>query len=389
MRSLHKIILRLLEYQFVFFLPRKAKYLIHGPITDVIFKYISPNECNNINLSKEVNIPIFILSLFHLNSLKSFQNYENLYINHVNPQVILTFIDNNLNFFKLKNKNTNFKTIAIQNGQRAAVADIFTEKNFKEKKENNIEYTADYILCFNKSIGKFYSKLIKTKIIPIGSLINNIVSLPREIGSNKILFISQFRQKEKGSESMYFDNENNPVCHDNFYKAECLILPYLLGFCKQNNYLLQICGCKLEDEQKLEKAFYDEMLREASWEYLPRKGKMSSYENIGRANIIINIDSTLGYEALAQGKKVAFFSIRGFLLHEPSFSFAWPGDKEKGKYFSTNTPNSQEYYRILNYLINVSEADWSNVVRQSREEIMEYDPGNTKLTGLIKKLENA
>jgi surface carbohydrate biosynthesis protein len=302
----------------------------------------------------------------------------------------LTFIDNDLNFYKLKKKNTNFKTIAIQNGQRAAIVDIFTQKNFKEKRINNIEYTADYILCFGKSIGNLYSQLIKAEIIPIGSFINNFISFAQEIDSNKILFISQFRLIENQEKVMYFDNENNPVLFDDFYKAESLILPYLSFFCEKNDYILQICGCKMGAEQKQEKAFYDERLKNSSWEYLPRNGKRSSYEHIGRANIIINIDSTLGYEALAQGKKVAFFSIRGSLMNEPSLNFNWPdNENEMYKAFSTNLASDHEYDRILNNLINISESDWENIVLQSRESIMAYDPGNTKFIDLMKKLDNA
>ena len=74
-------------------------------------------------------------------------------------------------------------------------------------------------------------------------------------------------------------------------------------------------------------------------------------------------------------------------MNEPSLNFNWPENQnEMYKAFLTNLASDHEYDRILNNLINMSESDWGNIVLQSRESVMAYDPGNTKFVDLMKKL---
>ena len=60
----------------------------------------------------------------------SYKNYLDEYIKFVNPKVLITWIDNNLNFYEYKDQR--IKKIAIQNARRTALSnDLFFGVNKK------------------------------------------------------------------------------------------------------------------------------------------------------------------------------------------------------------------------------------------------------------------
>ena len=78
-------------------------------------------------------------------------NYFKKYIEKSEADLIITFIDNNLIFYKLKKFFSLKKFIAIQNGLfRMAYGDIFG----RLKKVKDKDLSADMIFTFNKNIGK-------------------------------------------------------------------------------------------------------------------------------------------------------------------------------------------------------------------------------------------
>jgi len=54
--------------------------------------------------------------------------------------------------------------------------------------------------------------------------------------------------------------------------------------------------------------------------------KKKIFKNLDESSLIITLDSTLGYEAIARGKKVLFFSVRNNLDRETKnrIAFCWP-----------------------------------------------------------------
>ena len=93
------------------------------------------------------------------------------FIKSVNPKIVLTFIDNNLTFYKLR-KYLNIPTAFVQNGNRTSFDDIFGKL---EKLNNNEtkDLKVDMMFVFNDATGEKYKKYISGDYIKIGSVMSN------------------------------------------------------------------------------------------------------------------------------------------------------------------------------------------------------------------------
>ena len=90
--------------------------------------------------------------------------------------------------------------------------------------------------------------------------------------------------------------------------------------------------------------------------------------------------STLGYEAIARGKKVAFFSMD----HCAGANFGWPLINEKKGHFFSNSCDESEIYRIINYLFGISDEKWKKSISIYQEGLFFYDKDNLKLKEFLK-----
>merc|ERR1711991_1044691 len=103
---------------------------------------------------------ILILDIYNKELIKILFNlqfkmiyYIHHYIKTVNPKIIITFTDNSIFFYKLKKDFPNIKFIAVQNGYRRRVGDIYDNLS-----KNKDKLMADYIFTFGKLTGDTYSK---------------------------------------------------------------------------------------------------------------------------------------------------------------------------------------------------------------------------------------
>ena len=122
--------------------------------------------------SEKVNLYILFKAL--LTFKFSVQKYYEVFINQVNPKVIVTFTDNNVLFYKLKKKYGQTK-IFIQNAWEPADND----PKLEIKKKKNKNFSVDYMLVFNDQIGKRYSNFINGKYKSIGSFRSNLFPLKK------------------------------------------------------------------------------------------------------------------------------------------------------------------------------------------------------------------
>ena len=84
-------------------------------INYVNFGYFDESKLNEnedfkiLNLRYELNLIILILSILSFKKKTISQKYIETYIKHVNPKILITFIDNNIFFYDLKLKSKDFK----------------------------------------------------------------------------------------------------------------------------------------------------------------------------------------------------------------------------------------------------------------------------------------
>ena len=157
------------------------------------------------------------------------ENYIKFYFQSVNPKIIITSIDNNKNFYLLKNLYDKAKYISVQNAMRTTKKDIFAELN--ELKKYKKKYRCDYICTFNKDFGKLYQSFCLTNILCTGSILsNNNRIIKRKELKFPILYISTYR---KGSDNEIF--LQNPLTTNKEYREkEIKLIKLISTFMKMN-----------------------------------------------------------------------------------------------------------------------------------------------------------
>ena len=273
---------------------------------------------------------LFIAFLKYFHKI-TFEMYVSEFIKKSNPTCVITFIDNTVYFYKLKQYNPGIFFLSIQNGWRDNV--LF--EIFRNTKLNRNNFCSDYLFCFGEVVGSHYRHFIDTNVVPIGSFKSNSVPIKKNDPSKipEVVFISQYRVPVQSSDGPCMPIGERNVPWDQFYNSELILLPLLCDFCLHNNLVFKICG---GSESQNEKEFFQRVLKNRKFEYIQRFDTYSSYTEIDNADIIVYIDSTLGYEALGRGLKVAAFTIRGNDLETDDHDFGFHADLPKKGPFWTN-----------------------------------------------------
>lgn len=367
-KSLYK---KLKSYRILIFkLPPKKDFLLYGDIHVLFLRNYFNFTLLNISKEKKIYL-FFVLKLLIKFNKINFENYSIEFINYVKPKYVLTFLDNNLNFYKLKNTFPQIKFVAIQNAPR-------TEKNFVTNLKN---LKSDYILTWGDLIQKKYEKIIKSKFITIGSLLNNHFKLKKFKKKKELLFISSGYPI---NQYMYMPVRKK-ILSSKFYNAEEILLPKILKYCKKNNLKLVIRGRYVSSDNK-EFLFFNKILGN-NFSFLPRKkdDDYSTYTISDRYKYIACIDTSFGIEAICRDKKVAIFDIRYKLTNNLSARILWPLNKNKINFnLVAKNFSYKEVDRVLSNLIKSNKVN--NLNNKIMNELIIYDPGNKKFKNFLKKI---
>ncbi len=353
-----------LKKKIVFNFPSKKKYLFY----DYVKRYdcIIKARYEKINFREEINFFVLIFSLFFLkkNKFKLKKTYIDAYFFIVKPKIVFTFTDNDLSFYNLKIDYLNIKFISIQNGTRSRSGDIF------EQKKNDSNLLCDKIYVHNKYISKEYQKIIKTKTVTSGSLLNNFYKKKNGIKYD-LTFISQFESKENFSFKNYL---GKPILWKEYYSAEKKVLKIIKKFVKDNNLSLNICA-RFRLNNSAEKKFYNNILKKDFLFSVPNKYN-NQYDICDKSKLVVFIDSTLGYESISRGNKTLGFSIRNEIVNDYSFSFGWP------KYFTLRGPSwisiydKKTMYKLLHDNFFLDKKYWNKINKRHLKDLMVMKKNN-------------
>lgn len=353
-------------------LKKKNYLIIENSNSEIIKKYIGKKNVQIVSFNNSINI-LLIIILFLKRMKISKINYYNLAITLVNPKIIITAIDTDKTFYKLKYSFKRKIFISIQNGYRL-------DHNFIVKK--NEKLWCDQIFCLGNQNIKFFQKRIKANILPIGSLKNNyIVKKKNEIKEkNCFAYISQYRKIVDTNKQYYHYKK---ISWKDYGALEKKLIINFYNFCSNKKIPFYIVGCDFNYEE--EKLWYEKLLNSKKINFIERKKFDSSYIFLQRSRYIVCMDSTLGYEFLGRGKKVIFFSrsTKKLKTLDNEFKFGFPYIKNNKGFFYSDLVSNQEIRRLVNNLTQISDRNWLKKIDKIKSQLMIYDPGNK---AVIKKL---
>lgn len=355
---------KLSKIKFRLKIPSQKKILIYdNNSTKIISKILDKNYNILMTRFEEISLPILFISCLFF--FFDFIRLKNLYFNYLktfiiisNPKVIITFIDNDKNFYKFKKNFQNKKFIAIQNGYRFYKDDFFESIDRAEKK-----FQCDEYYCFGDGVKKYLENRIDSKIITSGSVKNNYCK--RKISSKSgICFISSF------------GISNN--------KFEKKILTNLNFFCKKKKLKLYILARTKKNE---EYKFFKKILMKNNFIYVARKDNIcQSYNLIDKVELSISLNATLGYENLSRGNKTFFLNVNERNLNCNSFlKFGYPNNFSNIGYFWTDRYEEQNFISQINKIYNELPAIWLSKTTKIIKKIIIYDNGNKNLLKRLQK----
>jgi len=155
--------------------------------------------------------------------------------------------------------------------------------------------------------------------------------------------------------------------------------------CAREAWEFRVAG-KRADDVVGEREFWGEICRPHPYMFFPRDTKSSSYEILDDCDLIVTIDSTLGYEMIARGTRVIFISERARILggdEARQFTFGFPDDFPDEGLFWTNSTDLRHVLSMMRRVLTMSDLEWDLCSEFVRERLMVFDAGNTHLHQLI------
>ena len=185
----------------------------------------------------------------------------------------------------------------------------------------------------------------------------------------------------------YYMGENFFSQEDFFGQCDRLIIHNLVNYAKDKNKRFMIIPRNPRgSELRIREEAYFNSTAAGEPEYLDTKGFYPGYTAVDVAEVVVMVDSTLGYESIARGNKTAIFSIRGGLLGLPDWTYGWPADFPDEGLFWTNNPDPDSFIRILDYLFEVGDVQWRKDLEDTNfSSLMVYDSENSALQTILEK----
>ena len=231
------------NFKFSFALPKGQQVaLADASGISILNKYIPQKDISIIDI-EQLNVFAVLRMLFA--GKKSLFDYTVAYIKTFKPQFVFTFLDNNVDFYKLAAIFPNTKFIAIQNGQRANYANQLGFGFFDLLKNESAKNTlsAHAICVLGTAAADQYTQFIEAKPVVTGSLKNNLIGNQiKPTDHFDIVYVSQHAPFEIPNSEVKFFFGNRSITADQFYTIEQKIVRFLAARSKQTNQSFAVLG---------------------------------------------------------------------------------------------------------------------------------------------------
>ena len=365
------MIKNILKTRLSFKKPKSSKLLIFDKHkTDFVLSKFGKINYSVLQIRyEELNIYVLYKMIFNFKfNLTFMQNYILVYISVVRPKLIITFIDNNVFFYKLKNYFPRTKTLVIQNGLSAQ----FFFKRIKNEKKLRV----DFVLCWGKVVSRKFKSFFNSKNYEIGSIRSNEVRLERyKKNEKKFYLISGF-----GSISRL--DYNNEIIQKKI-KLMSKVLNSVYEMCKNNGLKFYILKkTNLLEETK----YYKNILKDKQFYFEKKTDSFSNYKVIDKNKYFLSFDSAMGLEAISRGAKVMILNFQKCFNLPYNFNVLWGTKLNKNGPFWSSTYSQKNIEKNFKFLISSNNYTWKKKSKNFKQLLNIYDYQNTKFKKILKKI---
>jgi len=382
-------VIQVLRFNLSFnFRKRKQVAIFDASGLSLLSEYIYQKDISIIDVD---HMNVFAALRMLVSGKKSFFDYTVAYLKIFKQRYVFTFIDNNVNFYKIANLFPDIKFIAIQNGLRANYANQAGGGFFDVLQRESLkgDLSAHAICVFGKSSGDQFAKYVRAERIITGSLKNNLIG---EDFSNApkfdVVLISQHSpfQIPTSEARFYFGDQSFSAAE--FYLIEQRVANFLSERAVRTNQSFAVLG-KRTDSDPFEREFFVSAAKPYPIQFFPRTSESSTYEFCKSAALIVTVDSAIGHEFLGRGKKVVFLSGRINAVNDDlsremhDTDFGYPLELGACGPFWTNSANESEFERIIESVQTMTHVQWASTISPYNDLLMAYQPGNSAFIQLL------
>ncbi len=377
---------------FRWFLPQCADIVIFDRTSSDIFDgYLSEHRVAYLSTRKEEIWLLVLIAALFVRVIKPMplrMSYYYVFLLVTRPSVVLTAIDNNLDFFRLKGLLPHVKTVFIQNGRRSINRDLFSSID----KADRIKNYVDKMFVFSLPVADLYSEYVMGSFELTGSFrLNKFLSKPASSDkrgrSNSITYVSSWRRPKGGNQPFCVSANGLPVSHESCFEVDAMAFKYLMEWARERALRVRVLSPSREhsDLSLQEYKFYEDLASGESdaFEFLVPSTTDEAYASVLSSSLVAGVDSTLCLEGLAAGVRTALFHCRGNALGWKDWSFGWPADLPESGDFWTSTPDRNYFRSALDFAYLSSESEWSESVSMIISEVLEVDIGNSSFVKYI------
>jgi surface carbohydrate biosynthesis protein len=365
--------------------------------SDAVTQLLAPGTYDVFdNHFEVVNVPVLIRTL--INGGRSWYDYCRSFIVTAQPRLLVSAIDSNAHLYTFKNVSPSTHVVVIQNGIRGTGApvplgDLWTTLR---REFPDVRPTADLLVTFGADHSAMYRRHITCDTAEIGSAKNNSITLPAADDDRRhghVVFISQYSGLDhadifpegRTSSTLTYLGER-PVSASAFHSVDGRVARSLARTCSERGLRLTIIGRRPASFTH-ERKFFEKWCDGFPFDFVPKGSETASYEIAAGAELAVCIDSTLGYELLARGRRVAFVAARGTNLRNEGctdddtaqFRFGFPSPLGGEGEFWTSKDSDDDVIRVVDFARTCDDGAWKRAISPVVPRVMVFDPGNTRL----------
>ncbi|MFM8015775.1 MAG: LA_1612 family putative O-antigen biosynthesis protein [Actinomycetota bacterium] len=372
-----------------FSIPRRVRLVYFGRIgLGILRNYITETN-TTIYENPRIRLNVWVALRMLLSGKRTEYAYYRAFLRWTKPHAVITMEDNNITFYATKAISPTCKTIAVQNGVRNSHSHA-ADSDFKHdlQRLNKEGYDADIISTLGGLGSNFYRDALsdsRAHLIEVGHLMNNALTLASTSDTNRrLVYISKFPNRGAAGVDPEWDSKiilylgEVGLTARQYYNIEAVAARACAVMAREYSLPFVVLG-KRPEWQVGERNFFAKHLAELPWEYMPSTYQASSYESIRPDDIIVNVDSTLGYELFARGLRVVFVAARMHAAEHPEIvehRFGYPLITDASGPYWTSESSDSEIRRVLQTAISVSNEEWSTLTRNNRQMLFHFDQGN-------------
>lgn len=346
------------------------------------------------NRNRNLNVWVLLHMLLRLKC--SWVQYCVSHIRLTKARVIVTGVDSDANFYRLKHYLSHLRFVAVQNGIRGSGSpvpdgDLWSMLNRADTPRPQV----DFVAVFGQAHAEQFAREIECSTVVIGSARSNLlpVSRPKDSPERKrVAFISNFSGLPH---SDIFANGSTPagvmyfgdrlVNAKQYFKADAEVALTAARVCERLGMEFLIVGRRAPGHPH-EQHFFDEACQGLPYRFVVKETETTSYQVLDAMDLVISIDSTLGYEMVARGSRALFVSARADMLGGPEasqFAFGFPDILPPEGPFWTRSLDDLTLANKMQRILTMSNDEWQRETSFVSSRLMIFDPGNTRLRRLL------